>query len=182
MKLPKLKYSKRTIRGRIPTKSIMCLKPCRVQRRLAGGKSTLIPPPWLLSLWSDLLFSLLHTYPLPCSTLSYHLVICQNGIFTFFVGAAFRSLGELRKLDLSCNKELGGGFEDSLAQLATLGRLEVFDVHQCSLTTGDVLSLSKCVLWSQGGLLEPWHVSGTLATLRRTLKLTVYEIAGRIKP
>nr|KAF6475069.1 leucine rich repeat containing 31 [Rousettus aegyptiacus] len=61
------------------------------------------------------------------------------------LGAAFRSLGELRKLDLSCNKELGGGFEDSLAQLATLGRLEVLDVHQCSLTTGDVLSLTQVI-------------------------------------
>lgn len=180
--MPKLEYSRRTIRGRILTKTIMCSKPSWVWRRLAVGKSTFIPLPWLMSLWNIFLFSLLHTCPLPCSALSYHLVICQNEIFTFFVDAAFRYLGELRKLDLSCNKELGGGFEDSPVQLATLGRLEVLDLHQCSLTTGDVLSLSKCVLWSQGGLLEPWRVSENLAKLRRTFKLTVYEITRRIKP
>ncbi|XP_045707936.1 leucine-rich repeat-containing protein 31 isoform X2 [Phyllostomus hastatus] len=55
--------------------------------------------------------------------------------------AAFGYLGGLRKLDLSCNKELGGGFEDSPAQLATLEHLEVLDLHQCSLTAGDVVSL-----------------------------------------
>ncbi|KAF3827294.1 hypothetical protein GH733_002780 [Mirounga leonina] len=55
--------------------------------------------------------------------------------------AAFRSLCELKKLDLSCNRELGGGFEDSSAQLATLEHLEVLDLHQCSLTADDVMSL-----------------------------------------
>lgn len=61
------------------------------------------------------------------------------------LGAAFRHLGELRKLDLSCNKELGGGFEDSAAQLATLERLEVLDLHRCSLTAGDVVSLTQVI-------------------------------------
>ncbi|XP_005886651.1 PREDICTED: leucine-rich repeat-containing protein 31 [Myotis brandtii] len=62
-----------------------------------------------------------------------------------FVDAAFRHLSELRTLDLSCNKELGGGFEDSLAQVATLERLEVLDLHQCSLTAGDVVSLTQVI-------------------------------------
>lgn len=66
------------------------------------------------------------------------------GLLTFCVDAAFRYLCELRRLDLSCNKELGGGFEDSSAQLATLEHLEVLDLHQCSLTVDDVTSLSKC--------------------------------------
>ncbi|XP_004424817.1 PREDICTED: leucine-rich repeat-containing protein 31 isoform X1 [Ceratotherium simum simum] len=59
--------------------------------------------------------------------------------------AAFGHLNELRKLDLSCNKELGGGFEDSAAQLATLEHLEVLDLHQCSLTAGDVVSLTQVI-------------------------------------
>ncbi|XP_026354693.2 leucine-rich repeat-containing protein 31 isoform X1 [Ursus arctos] len=59
--------------------------------------------------------------------------------------AAFRYLCELKKLDLSCNRELGGGFEDSSAQLATLECLEVLDLHQCSLTADDVASLTQVV-------------------------------------
>ncbi|XP_004383507.1 leucine-rich repeat-containing protein 31 isoform X1 [Trichechus manatus latirostris] len=59
--------------------------------------------------------------------------------------AAFRYLCHLRRLDLSCNKDLGGGFEDSPAQLATLRHLQVLDLHQCSLTVGDVLSLTQVI-------------------------------------
>ncbi|XP_007077164.1 leucine-rich repeat-containing protein 31 [Panthera tigris] len=59
--------------------------------------------------------------------------------------AAFRYLCELRKLDLSCNKELGGGFEDASAQLAMLEHLEVLDLHQCSLTVDDVMSLTQVI-------------------------------------
>ncbi|XP_061023854.1 leucine-rich repeat-containing protein 31 isoform X1 [Dama dama] len=58
--------------------------------------------------------------------------------------AAFRYLRELRTLDLSCNKELGGGFEDT-AGLATLEHLEGLDLHQCSLTADDVLSLTHVI-------------------------------------
>ncbi|XP_003925005.2 leucine-rich repeat-containing protein 31 [Saimiri boliviensis] len=59
--------------------------------------------------------------------------------------AAFRYLSELRKLDLSCNKDLGGGFEDSLAQVVMLKNLEVLDLHQCSLTEDDVMSLTQVI-------------------------------------
>nr|XP_025863478.1 leucine-rich repeat-containing protein 31 isoform X1 [Vulpes vulpes] len=59
--------------------------------------------------------------------------------------AAFRYLCELKNLDLSCNKELGGGFEDSSAQLAALEHLEVLDLHQCSLTAADVASLTQVI-------------------------------------
>ncbi|XP_070322545.1 leucine-rich repeat-containing protein 31 isoform X2 [Odocoileus virginianus] len=58
--------------------------------------------------------------------------------------AAFRYLCELRTLDLSCNKELGGGFEDT-AGLATLEHLEGLDLHQCSLTADDMLSLTPVI-------------------------------------
>uniref|UniRef100_A0A8C9PAH9 Leucine rich repeat containing 31 n=1 Tax=Spermophilus dauricus TaxID=99837 RepID=A0A8C9PAH9_SPEDA len=59
--------------------------------------------------------------------------------------AAFRYLGELRKLDLSCNKELGGGFEDASAPLVMLKHLEVLDLHQCSLTVDDIMSLTQVI-------------------------------------
>ncbi|XP_007523007.1 leucine-rich repeat-containing protein 31 isoform X2 [Erinaceus europaeus] len=61
------------------------------------------------------------------------------------LGAAFRHLGELRILDLSCNKELGGGLEGSPAELAALQNLEVLDLHQCSLQAEDVESLTQVV-------------------------------------
>ncbi|XP_003794727.1 leucine-rich repeat-containing protein 31 [Otolemur garnettii] len=59
--------------------------------------------------------------------------------------AAFRYLGELRKLDLSCNKKLGGGFEGSSGQLALLKHLRGLDLHQCSLTAGDVAALTQLI-------------------------------------
>ncbi|ERE92417.1 ribonuclease inhibitor-like protein [Cricetulus griseus] len=58
---------------------------------------------------------------------------------------AFASLDVLRTLDLSCNKDLGGGFEDAPAQLALLKHLEVLDLHQCSLTADDVASLTQII-------------------------------------
>lgn len=102
-------------------------------------QSTVIPLFWHFSGCIFLVSCALH-----CSMPAYRVVICQIESLTFSVDAAFRYLSELRELDLSCNKGLGGGFEDSPAQVATLERLEVLDLHQCSLTAGDVVSLSKC--------------------------------------
>ena len=76
-------------------------------------------------------------------------MILRTGVGTCFVNDAFASLDVLKTLDLSCNKELGGGFEDVPAQLALLKNLEVLDLHQCSLTADDVASLSKWTLWSK---------------------------------
>lgn len=64
----------------------------------------------------------------------------------------------LRTLDLSGNKELGGGFEEVPAQLALLEHLEVLDLHQCSLTAHDVESLSKCTPGSRT-CGNAWEVS-----------------------
>uniref|UniRef100_A0A8C6QT59 Leucine rich repeat containing 31 n=1 Tax=Nannospalax galili TaxID=1026970 RepID=A0A8C6QT59_NANGA len=57
----------------------------------------------------------------------------------------FTHLDGLRKLDLSCNKELGGGFEDVPARLVLLKHLEVLNLHQCSLTADDVASLTQVI-------------------------------------
>lgn len=55
--------------------------------------------------------------------------------------AALQHLTALRKLDISCNKEIGGGFKDSTAHLASLKNLEVLDLHQCCVTEEDVAVL-----------------------------------------
>lgn len=60
--------------------------------------------------------------------------------------AALQHLEELRKLDISCNKEIGGGFKDFTAHLASLKNLEVFDLHQCCVTEEDVTVLCKDML------------------------------------
>ncbi|TKC40667.1 hypothetical protein EI555_012133 [Monodon monoceros] len=78
--------------------------------------------------------------------------------------AAFRYLCELRTLDIFCNKEMSGGFEDSPG-LAMLEHLEGLDLRQCSLMTDDTVWLSRyCRV--EGGLLEPCHVFANLANLR----------------
>ncbi|KAM6260099.1 leucine-rich repeat-containing protein 31 isoform 3-T3 [Spheniscus humboldti] len=59
---------------------------------------------------------------------------------------ALQHLAELRKLDISCNKEIGGGFKDSTAHLASLKKLEVLDLHQCCVTEEDMTVLCKDML------------------------------------
>uniref|UniRef100_A0A8C0C8I0 Leucine rich repeat containing 31 n=1 Tax=Balaenoptera musculus TaxID=9771 RepID=A0A8C0C8I0_BALMU len=58
--------------------------------------------------------------------------------------AAFRYLCEQRTLDLSCNKEMSGGFEDSPG-LATLKHVEGLDLHLSSLTADDMVSLTQVI-------------------------------------
>ncbi|XP_004704294.2 leucine-rich repeat-containing protein 31 [Echinops telfairi] len=58
---------------------------------------------------------------------------------------AFRHLCNLRKLDLSCNKDLGGGFADAPAHMATLKHLQVLSLRQCSLTADDVTWLTQVI-------------------------------------
>ncbi|NXN12747.1 LRC31 protein, partial [Indicator maculatus] len=59
--------------------------------------------------------------------------------------AALQHLAVLRKLDISCNKEIGGGFKDLTAHLASLKNLEVLDLHRCCLTEEDVTVLSQVI-------------------------------------
>ncbi|XP_013800642.2 leucine-rich repeat-containing protein 31 isoform X1 [Apteryx mantelli] len=58
---------------------------------------------------------------------------------------ALQHLAELRKLDISGNKEIGGGFKDSAAHLANLKNLEVLDLHQCCVTEEDMTILSQVI-------------------------------------
>ncbi|NWI69665.1 LRC31 protein, partial [Todus mexicanus] len=59
--------------------------------------------------------------------------------------AALKHLAELRKLDISWNKEIGGAFKDSTAHLASLKNLKVLDLHQCCVTEEDVTVLSQVI-------------------------------------
>ncbi|XP_005525161.2 PREDICTED: leucine-rich repeat-containing protein 31 isoform X1 [Pseudopodoces humilis] len=58
---------------------------------------------------------------------------------------ALQHLAELRKLDISCNREIGGGFKTSTAHLASLKNLEVLDLHQCCITEEDMTVLSQVI-------------------------------------
>ncbi|NXX33650.1 LRC31 protein, partial [Nicator chloris] len=58
---------------------------------------------------------------------------------------ALQHLAELRKLDISCNREIGGGFKASTAHLASLKNLEVLDLHQCCVTEEDMTVLSQMI-------------------------------------
>ncbi|XP_068880979.1 leucine-rich repeat-containing protein 31 isoform X3 [Aphelocoma coerulescens] len=58
---------------------------------------------------------------------------------------ALQHLAELRKLDISCNREIGGGFKDSAAHLASLKNLEVLDLHQCCVTEEDMTVLCQVI-------------------------------------
>ncbi|XP_074046984.1 leucine-rich repeat-containing protein 31 isoform X4 [Macrotis lagotis] len=69
--------------------------------------------------------------------------LTQNSIQ--ILGAAFAHWPELRRLDLSSNKEVEGGFKDSAAHLAHLKHLNVLDLHQCSLSEEDIESLTQVI-------------------------------------
>ncbi|KAJ6660968.1 hypothetical protein lerEdw1_016988 [Lerista edwardsae] len=58
---------------------------------------------------------------------------------------AFQHLLELRTLNVSCNKEIGGGFKNSAAHLASLSNLEVLDLHQCCITEEDMAVLTQII-------------------------------------
>ncbi|CAM5138168.1 unnamed protein product [Eretmochelys imbricata] len=58
---------------------------------------------------------------------------------------AFQYLPELNKLDLSCNKEIGGGFKDSATHLASFKDLEVLDLHRCCVTEEDMVVLTQVI-------------------------------------
>ncbi|KAJ7324130.1 hypothetical protein JRQ81_017150 [Phrynocephalus forsythii] len=58
---------------------------------------------------------------------------------------ALQHLLELKMLDVSCNKGIGGGFQNTEAHLASLNNLEVLDLHQCCITEEDMAVLSQII-------------------------------------
>ncbi|XP_013912290.1 PREDICTED: leucine-rich repeat-containing protein 31 [Thamnophis sirtalis] len=59
--------------------------------------------------------------------------------------AAFQYLSELRILDVSCNKLIGGVFQSLAGHLANLSNLEILNLHQCCITEKDMLVLSQII-------------------------------------
>nr|XP_009295766.1 leucine-rich repeat-containing protein 31 [Danio rerio] len=57
------------------------------------------------------------------------------------LGQAFRFITALEHMDLSCNKEAGGGLSTLAANLLLLTHLRSLDMHLCCLTKDDVLTL-----------------------------------------
>ncbi|KAM8953127.1 leucine-rich repeat-containing protein 31 [Pelodytes ibericus] len=62
-----------------------------------------------------------------------------------YLSSAFQYWPSLRKLDLSCNKEAGGGFREAAARLTSFKYLEHLDIHQCFLSKDDVASLTQVI-------------------------------------
>ncbi|MGH0127256.1 UNVERIFIED_CONTAM: hypothetical protein FKN15_077005 [Acipenser sinensis] len=85
------------------------------------------------------------------------------------LGGALQHLPDLKTLDLSCNKEAGGGFKEGAAQIATLKGLQSLDLHLCCLTDEDMLALMEAVsqLFELEVLSLSWNkcVGGNLKSL-----------------
>lgn len=58
-------------------------------------------------------------------------------------GQALRSVPALEHINLSCNKEAGGGLTMLSTNLALLTHLRSLDMHLCCLSKEDVLALGK---------------------------------------
>lgn len=65
-------------------------------------------------------------------------------------GQAFRFITALEHMDLSCNKEAGGGLSTLAANLLLLTHLRSLDMHLCCLTKDDVLTLGKTCSFKVG--------------------------------
>ncbi|KAJ8397587.1 hypothetical protein AAFF_G00438630 [Aldrovandia affinis] len=61
------------------------------------------------------------------------------------LGRAFQVLPTLELLDLSCNKEVSGGFAQVSAHLSQLKHLQSLDLHLCNLTEDDMQALVQVV-------------------------------------
>ncbi|CAH2247555.1 leucine-rich repeat-containing 31 isoform X1 [Pelobates cultripes] len=61
------------------------------------------------------------------------------------LSSAFQYWPYLRKLDLSCNKKAGGGFQEATAGLTSFKHLDLLDIHQCCLSRDDVAALTQVI-------------------------------------
>ncbi|KAE8603986.1 hypothetical protein XENTR_v10014528 [Xenopus tropicalis] len=62
-----------------------------------------------------------------------------------YLSAIFQYWPNLRVLDLSSNKEAGGGFREAAARLTAFKHLERLDIHQCCLSQDDVNALTQVI-------------------------------------
>ncbi|XP_007232743.3 leucine-rich repeat-containing protein 31 isoform X3 [Astyanax mexicanus] len=66
-----------------------------------------------------------------------------NKMSLIMLGEKLKLLPGLEHLDLSCNKESGGGFSTMTASLTLLTHLKCLDMHLCCLTEEDILALES---------------------------------------
>ncbi|KAM4770766.1 leucine-rich repeat-containing protein 31 [Rhinophrynus dorsalis] len=62
-----------------------------------------------------------------------------------YLSAVFQYWPYLQKLDLSCNKQAGGGFREAAARLTAFKHLQLLDIHQCCLSGEDVAALTQVI-------------------------------------
>ncbi|XP_051874431.1 leucine-rich repeat-containing protein 31 [Pristis pectinata] len=60
------------------------------------------------------------------------------------LGIALNYVPGMKKMVLSCNG-IGGGFKETATHLLNVTQLQVFDVHDCSLTEGDISALTQII-------------------------------------
>ncbi|XP_007232741.3 leucine-rich repeat-containing protein 31 isoform X1 [Astyanax mexicanus] len=68
-----------------------------------------------------------------------------NKMSLIMLGEKLKLLPGLEHLDLSCNKESGGGFSTMTASLTLLTHLKCLDMHLCCLTEEDILALVQAI-------------------------------------
>ncbi|XP_078265959.1 leucine-rich repeat-containing protein 31-like [Rhinoraja longicauda] len=73
------------------------------------------------------------------------LKLCNCGLTQVGVqmlGVALNYVPNMKKMVLSCN-DIGGGFKETATHLLNVTQLQVFDVHECSLTEDDLSALTQ---------------------------------------
>ncbi|XP_072329715.1 leucine-rich repeat-containing protein 31-like [Scyliorhinus torazame] len=89
------------------------------------------------------------------------------------LGDALEHVPGMKKLVFSCN-DIGGGFEETAVHLLNFKQLQVFDVHQCSLTEDDVCALTQII-----PLLPSLQVLNL--ALNRNLGMSVRHLISRLR-
>ncbi|XP_038672523.1 leucine-rich repeat-containing protein 31-like isoform X2 [Scyliorhinus canicula] len=113
------------------------------------------------------------------------------------LGDTLEHVPGMKKLVLSCN-DIGGGFKETTVHLLNFKQLQVFDVHQCSLTEDDVcaltdtiphlteletldLSWNKCLGGNLGELFQMWQSNTHLCVLKMcSCNLTSQDLASLV--
>ncbi|XP_072546456.1 leucine-rich repeat-containing protein 31 isoform X3 [Salminus brasiliensis] len=76
-------------------------------------------------------------------TLKLSMCALNQESLAMLVGEKLKFLPGLEHLDLSCNKESGGGFSTVTTSLSLLTHLKCLDMHLCCLTEEDTLALES---------------------------------------
>lgn len=89
------------------------------------------------------------------------------------LGTALNYVPEMKKMVLSCNG-IGDGFKETATHLLNVTQLQVFDIHECSLTEDDVSALTQII-----PLLKNLQVLNL--ALNKNIGQTVKHLIARIR-